>query len=125
MYAFLKKDILVLVRDRTELAILLAMPFILIEIMGFALSELLSGNSEVLSMEVAIVQEDDEQRGLERFAEELEKSEMPADAQRRLMEAAEETNPSSLLQEILRDESLSSLVVANEMDAAAAEANFN
>ena len=121
MYAFLKKDILVLFRDRTELAVLLAMPFILIAILGFALSGLLSGNSEVLSMEVAIVQEDDEQQGLVRFAEELEKSGLPADAQNGIMAAAEETSPSSMLQGILTNESLSSLVAAEEMDAAAAK----
>lgn len=120
MYAFLKKDILVLVRNRTELGVLLAMPFVLIAILGFALSGLLSGNSAVLSMEVAIVQEDDEQRGLARFAEELEKSGMPAAEQRKLMEAAEETSPSTWLQEILRGESLSSLATVTEMEAAAA-----
>lgn len=121
MYAFLKKDILILLRDRTELAVLLAMPFILIAILGFALSGLLSGNSEVLSMEVAIVQEDDEEQGIDRLAEELGKSGIPAEAQNGLMQAAEATSPSSLLQGILTDESLSSLVTANEMDAAAAK----
>ena len=121
MYAFLKKDLLVLFRDRTELIVLLAMPFILIAILGFALSGLLSGNSEVLSMEVAVVQEDDEQQGLDRFAEELEKSNMPAQVQSGMMAAAEESSPSSLLLEVLRDESLSSLVTVNEMGAAAAK----
>ena len=121
MYAFLKKDILVLVRDRTELAVLLAMPFILIAILGFALSGLLSGNSEVLSMKVAVVQEDDEQRGLVQFSEELEKAGMPAEAQGGLKAAAEETSPSILLQEVLQDENLSSLVTAEEMDGIAAK----
>ncbi|MGH2318745.1 ABC transporter permease [Planococcus sp. SE5232] len=120
MYAFFKKDILVLFRDRTELVVLLAMPFILIAILGFALSGLLSGNSEVLSMEVAIVQEDDEEQGIQRFAEEIGKSGLPADAQNGIMAAAEETSPFSMLQEILSDESLSSLVTAKEMDGAAA-----
>lgn len=121
MYAFLKKDILVLVRNRTELAVLLAMPFLLIAILGFALSGLLSGNSEALLMKVAIVQEDDEQQGLTRFAEALEKSEMPAAEKSRLREAAEATSPATLLQEILKGESLSRLVKVHEMDAAAAK----
>lgn len=121
MFTFLKKDLLVLFRDRTELIILLAMPFILIAILGFALSGLLSGNSEVLSMEVAVVQEDDEQQGLSRFKEALGNSELPAEAQNGLMAAAEEMSPSALLQEVLKDESLSSLVMAKEMDAAAAK----
>lgn len=121
MYAFLKKDLLVLFRDRTELAVLLAMPFILIAILGFALSGLLSGNSEVLSMEVAIVQEDDEQEGLDRFAEELMKSNMPIQAQNGVLAAAEESSPSSLLQEVLKGESLSTLITVNEMDALSAK----
>ena len=120
MYAFLKKDILVLFRDRTELAVLLAMPFILIAILGFALSGLLSGDSEVLKMEVAVVLEDDEQQGLERFADELEGAGIPAEAQSGIVAAAEESSPATLLQGILQDESLSSLVTASEMDAAAA-----
>lgn len=121
MYAFLKKDVLVLIRDRTELAILLGMPFILIAILGFALSGLLSGNSEVLSMEVAVVLEDDEQQGLVRFEEELERSGVPTKAHGGIMAAAEESSPSSLLQEVLNDESLSELITAREMDAAAAK----
>lgn len=121
MFTFLKKDLLVLFRDRTELIILLAMPFILIAILGFALSGLLSGNSEVLSMEVAVVQEDDEQQGLSRFKEALGNLELPAEAQNGMMAAAEEMSPSALLQEVLKDESLSSLVTAREMDAAAAK----
>lgn len=120
MYAFVKKDILVLMRNRTELAVLLAMPFVLIAILGFALSGLLSGNSDVLSMEVAIVQEDDEQQGLDRFAEELEQSGMPAAAKSRIMQAAEETSPAIMLQDSLRGESLQGLVAATEMDAEAA-----
>lgn len=121
MFAFLKKDILVLFRDRTELVVLLAMPFILIAILGFALSGLLSGNSEVLSMNVAVVLEDDEQAGRAQFAEELRNSGMPAQAQGTLESAAEKTSPSILLQEVLRDENLSSLVTAEEMDETAAK----
>ncbi|WP_372867667.1 ABC transporter permease [Planomicrobium okeanokoites] len=120
MYAFLKKDMLILIRDRTELAVLLAMPFILIAILGFALSGLLSGNSEVLSMDVAIVQEDDEQQGLDRFAEELGSAGIPAEVQAGIMAAAEESSPSSILQGILTDDSLSGLVTAREMDTASA-----
>lgn len=120
MYAFLKKDILILIRDRTELVVLLAMPFILIAILGFALSGLLSGNSEVLSMDVAIVQEDDEQQGLDRFGEELEGAGIPAEAQTGILAAAEESSPSSILQGILTDDSLSGLVTAREMDGTAA-----
>lgn len=122
MYAFLKKDILILIRDRTELAILLAMPFILIAILGFALNGVLSGNTEVLSMEVAVVQEDDEQQGLVRFEEELAAAGVPAESQNGIMAAAEESSPSSLLQEVLNDENLSELIIAREMDAASAKA---
>src|SRR5690606_14811716 len=120
MYAFLKKDILILIRDRTELAVLLAMPFILIAILGFALSGLLSGNAEVLSMNVAVVQEDDEQQGLDRFAEELEGAGVPAEVQSGMMAAAAASSPSSILQEIITDDSLSGLVTAKGMDAEAA-----
>lgn len=120
MYAFLKKDVLILIRDRTELAVLLAMPFILIAILGFALSGLLSGNAEVLSMNVAVVQEDDEQQGLDRFAEELEGAGVPAEVQSGMMAAAAASSPSSILQEIITDDSLSGLVTAKDMDAEAA-----
>lgn len=122
MFTFLKKDILILIRDRTELFILLAMPFILIAILGFALSGVLSGNTEVLSMNVAVVQEDDEQQGLIRFEEELEASGVPAEALSGIMTAAEASSPSSLLQEVLNDEGLRELVTAKEMDAGAAKA---
>ncbi|WP_203334819.1 ABC transporter permease [Planococcus beigongshangi] len=122
MFTFLKKDILILIRDRTELAILLGMPFILIAILGFALSGVLSGNTEVLSMEVAVVQEDDEQQGLVRFEEKLADSGMPAPARQGIMASAAESSPASLLQEVLNDEGLKELVVATEMDATSAKA---
>ncbi|PSL40268.1 ABC-2 type transport system permease protein [Planomicrobium soli] len=121
MGAFLKKDVLVLLRDRTEVAVLLGMPFILIAILGFALGGLIGGDTEVLKMQVAIVQEDDEKQGIEQFAAALNNSGMSAEQETALLAVAKETSPSTLLRGILADGNLGELVTTEEMEATAAE----
>lgn len=121
MGAFLGKDVLVLLRDRTEVAVLLGMPFLLIAILGFALDGLIGGNIEVLKMQVAIVQEDDEQQGMEQFAAALNNSGMPIEQETALLAVAEETSPSTLLRELLAEGGLGELVTAQEMEAVTAE----
>ncbi|RNF39560.1 ABC transporter permease [Planococcus salinus] len=120
MWAFLKKDILVLLRDRTELAVLLLMPFILIVILGFSLRGLLMGDTEALNMQVALVQHDDEQAGIEQFTGELEAAAVPDQAAEQLEAAAGQVSPSSLLQSVLSSPELEEMLDVMELDEEAA-----
>ncbi|MGP4071658.1 ABC transporter permease [Piscibacillus sp. B03] len=96
MWNFLKKDILVLLRDRTELAVLLLMPLILTAILGFALGSVMGGSTESIEAKIAIVQEDQVEEGSERFVNELEG--LPTQAIDELSEAAQTFNPTSIIE---------------------------
>lgn len=121
MLNFLKKDILVLVRDRTELMILLLMPMILIAILSFALGGMLGGDTSDFHMDVAFVIEDDEQQGVDRFIEDLENMGMPQEVVMELELAVEEMKPYSMLEQLMSDESVSDMITVAELSFSEAE----
>ncbi|MDR6224843.1 ABC transporter permease [Desmospora profundinema] len=121
MGAFLKKDILVVVRDRTELLVLLLMPFLLIVILGFALRGVMGGDTEALQMKVAIVQQDDEQQGVKRFVKELEERPLPEEVSNHLQQTAVSIRPYTRLQDVLNAEGVSDMIETVELDASVAE----
>ena len=61
--AFLRKDVLIQVRDLKELALMLLMPMILIGILGLALGQFIAGGPVQLDINAALVVEDDRPRG--------------------------------------------------------------
>lgn len=121
MGTFLKKDILVLLRDRAELYILLLMPLILIIILGFALGGLLGGNTTAIQMQVAIVQEDDEQLGIDEFVETLIQLEIPEDRIQQLELVANQISPNTILTTMFQSDEFSDIVKTVDMTSSAAE----
>ncbi|ADU28983.1 ABC-2 type transporter [Evansella cellulosilytica DSM 2522] len=122
MNNFLIKDILVIVRERSELFILLLMPFILIGILGFALRGVLGGEITALQMTVAIVQEDVEQDGMKQFAEEISERQLPVEITNELQAIADEVSPIQLVNSVLEEETLKEMIAVEEMQAEEAEA---
>lgn len=121
MWHFLKKDLLVLVRNRTELILLLLMPFILICILGFALRGLMEGNADTLNMQVALVEQDEEAKGIEQFKNELSQLAMPSEAIAQIDLAATNMLPSDLLGDVLENDSVKNMIDVIEMDMIEAE----
>ncbi|WP_112179446.1 MULTISPECIES: ABC transporter permease [Paraliobacillus] len=121
MWDFLKKDLLILVRDRAELILLLLMPFILISILGFALRGLMTGDTEVLRMQVAIVQQDQEAEGIAQFQNDLEKQNFSNQMATQMDKAASEVLPYQLLGEVLEDDSVRAMIEVIEMNKREAE----
>jgi ABC-2 type transport system permease protein len=117
---FIKKDIVVLSRQKSELMILLLMPFILIAILGFALGGIMDGDTETLHMQVAIVVEDDEQHGVERFSADMEDLSFPDEVIHELQSMAMNIRPYTLLQDVFSNEDLRDLIETAEMDEQAA-----
>ncbi|GAA5416914.1 linearmycin resistance permease protein LnrM [Paraliobacillus ryukyuensis] len=115
MFEFLKKDILILSRNRTELAILITMPFILIAILGFALRGIWSTESEAIDMTVGIVSDDHEQEGLTAFYQEVDKLELPQEEKQSLKAVASKTAPFTLLRDMLGTDEVSDMVTTVEM----------
>ncbi|WEG15153.1 ABC transporter permease [Alkalihalophilus pseudofirmus] len=121
MGTFLKKDILVLIRDRSELIVLLAMPFILLTILGFALRGLLGGDTEALHMNVAIVQNDHEEEGIAQFVEDLRGSGLPDEAVETLGATAAEVSPIPMLHQLFSNDEVKELLEITELNEAAAK----
>ncbi|MDG5788050.1 ABC transporter permease [Evansella sp. AB-P1] len=121
MIDFLKKDILVIARDRTELIVLLFMPFILIGILGFALRGVLGGDTGELNMDVAMVINDNEQVGIEKFSEELHELGFPEEVHTELQVVASEISPYHLLTNMLEEESLQDMIHVMELGEEEAE----
>ncbi|HSJ36826.1 MAG TPA: ABC transporter permease, partial [Planococcus sp. (in: firmicutes)] len=120
MGAFLVKDIMLLLRDRSELLVLLAMPFLLIAILGFSLRGIFSGDLEALEMDVAFVTLDDEAQAVEAIQNEIDAMGIPQADAEALKQAAASISPQTLLISLLESENLNGLITLQRMDPAQA-----
>ncbi|KMJ56892.1 hypothetical protein AB685_19405 [Bacillus sp. LL01] len=117
--AFIKKDLLHLLRDKKEVLILLAMPFVLITILGFALG----GNASdkvSLNAQVAVIDQGDLQAELDQFNEWMQGENIPEAARTPILEAAEQTSlPELLVDTVMKEELQELMTVIEETDLAA------
>ncbi|MBB5325051.1 ABC-2 type transport system permease protein [Anoxybacillus tepidamans] len=98
---FVKKQLLLFVRNRHELLILLGMPFVLITILGFALGNIMDGNDgqPAVHAKIAFVNEGDEQQDIQKFTHEVEAMRMPENEKQLLIEAARSLSPITVLKQ--------------------------
>ncbi|MFC4712745.1 ABC transporter permease [Planococcus dechangensis] len=115
MGAFLIKDIVLLLRDRSQLMILLVMPFLLIAILGFSLRGIFSGDLEALEMDIALVAEEDEAQAVAAVQSEVDEMGLPQEASQALKQAAESASPQTMLLAMLEDENLGEVMTVNRM----------
>jgi ABC-2 type transport system permease protein len=111
--AFIKKDLLHLLRDRKEVLILLAMPFVLITILGFALGGNASGDI-TLNAQVAVIDKGDLQAELEQFDEWMLTENIPEEARTSILDVAEQTSMPELLVDTVMKEELQNLLKVKE-----------
>ncbi|SHM71619.1 ABC transporter permease [Gracilibacillus kekensis] len=114
MLDFLMKDLKILWRDRSELLIIFLMPFVLMTILGFALNGVMSGSPGVITIDVAIVEKDQHEEGIQQFNEAVSSQSIPTQAQEALMQAAQQLSPNALLKNLINEE-LSDIVTLTEM----------
>ncbi|ANU19922.1 hypothetical protein BBI15_06690 [Planococcus plakortidis] len=125
MNAFLVKDIMLLLRDRSELLILLAMPFLLIAILGFSLRGIFSGDLEALEMDIALVAEEDEAQAVASIQNEIGQMGLPPGQVQALKQAAQSASPQKMLISLLEDENLSELITVERMARAQAQESLD
>ncbi|KOO51643.1 ABC transporter permease [Viridibacillus arvi] len=77
-FALIVKQLKILSRNPLELLVLLLMPVVLITILSVALGPIMDGNSEMLDLDIAVIQQDDEDAQLESFLKKANES-MPID----------------------------------------------
>lgn len=120
MLNFLKKDLLLQLRDYKELALLIGMPLLLIAILGFALGGFMTSGSVDLDVSGALVVEDDEAEGLREFDAALAAADLPAAVKLQLGVAARAIRPVSILRGVLFSEDLAEFASVSELPAAQA-----
>ncbi|MCG1023723.1 ABC transporter permease [Sutcliffiella horikoshii] len=111
--AFIKKDLLHLLRDKKEVLILLAMPFVLITILGFALGGNASGDI-TLNAQVAVIDPGNLKAELKQFDEWMQSEGIPDQARVSILEAAEQTSMPELLVDTVMKEELQNLITVTE-----------
>lgn len=114
MFNLIKKDMLNLAKNKSELMELLLMPMILILILGFALGGILSGDQDLESFKVGLVSDSSPKEDLESFQEDLSQAGYPDQAQESLLEAARNNDPQALLADVLSSPDLANLVEIEE-----------
>lgn len=120
--AFLRKDVLIQVRDLKELALMLLMPMILIGILGLALGQFIAGGPVQLDINAALVVEDDPAAGRSEFAQRLANTEMPLIQRVALTAAALTIEPQEMVDALLSSPELAELIHVQELGAAEAQA---
>src|SRR5699024_2191074 len=110
------KDMKLLWRDRTELIVILLMPFVLIIILGFALKGVMGENGVGVEMTGGIVDQDDAAVGMEQFQEDVTSMSLPQE----VIQTAEELAPKQILLELL-EENLTEIITLENMTAEEAD----
>ncbi|MCZ0704411.1 ABC-2 type transport system permease protein [Natronobacillus azotifigens] len=121
MWNIIKKDLLIIARDRAELLVLLLMPFILISILGFALGGLISGNQTMPDINVALVEEDQSETGFADFTAHLQTLELPEGAVEELEASVTLIDPIEMVKELFENPEVSDAIEIFEMNRAEAE----
>lgn len=104
------KDFLTISRDRSELLTLLAMPMILISILGFALGGLMTGNTGISEIPIALIVENDLQNDMERLEQTLEEEGMPKEIIEEIISGANSMEPTAILLDVLENPELDDLI---------------
>ncbi|WP_335872992.1 ABC transporter permease [Bacillus sp. 2205SS5-2] len=99
LWAFIKKELLLFIRNPRELLVLLALPFLLITILGFALGGIMDGERTTLNGKMAIVEHGSETEDFKEWQTYLQELELPNEAQQQLSQAAKELLPMKILKE--------------------------
>lgn len=116
LLSFIKKEFLLVLRNRQELLVLVAMPLILITILGFALSAFLDGEVSPITGEAALIMHTSEDEEFNIFMSELSKLQLPEEAKLQIEKQAEALLPITILQsEIFGDSQLQSVITLTEL----------
>ncbi|ADH97829.1 ABC transporter permease [Salisediminibacterium selenitireducens] len=114
MITYILKDMKLILRNRSELLLLFAMPLILIAILGFALRGMLTGGGEGLSMDVALLDHDDPDAGEEALFTGFRESGMPEDMADEIQAGITGVSPAFLLNNLFDSDELDGMITIHE-----------
>ncbi|WP_175986436.1 ABC transporter permease [Bacillus sp. Marseille-Q1617] len=114
---FIKKQLLLIMRNPQILLILIGMPLILITILGFALGNVMSGEEVSVKAKVAIIEHGDSEQELSLFLKELESSTLPPETWEAVSQSAQRLMPVELLRsEVLKNPELKKYISVDEVE---------
>ncbi|WP_366248499.1 ABC transporter permease [Terribacillus aidingensis] len=122
MRSFIKKDLLIFLRDWKELLTVMLLPIVLVIVLNFAFAGLFDGDDEVsMDLQLAVVNEDNESEAMEQLKDRLISDaafeEQEANA---IVEAAGEIQPVQLLSDYLESDELKEWVTVHHLEEKAA-----
>lgn len=113
--ALIKKQIKLLLRSPSEMVTLFVMPIVLICILSFALGSIMEGKPEMTTIELAIIQNEDEKEAFQRFIGELPQN---VSLDQQTIENLESSLPVSMLTENLTsDKEVEKLIHVTHLEA--------
>lgn len=118
---FIKKDLLILLRDKKELLLLLLMPLTLIAILGFSLGGLMSGDGSPITLEVAIEDNDQEEEGIQQFQNLVSEWPIPEEAKKEMTNAIQSAAPHQRFNVMWENEQIKDMVTVKVMQKEDAE----
>jgi ABC-2 type transport system permease protein len=99
IWQIVKKQGLLLWRNPGQLLLLVGLPVILIAILGTALSSMMEGQDPEIKVKVAFIEHEGEKEQVDRFINDLEKTELPTEVRQVIQEDALKISPIQLLKE--------------------------
>lgn len=124
MLSFIKKDLLLFWRDRKELITVLVLPIILVLVLNFAFAGLFGSEVETKKdLQLAVVNQDDEQEAITELKERLaEEAPLADEKAAELVERASYIRPVSMLIDYLNDDDMKEWVTVHDLEEAEAVA---
>lgn len=119
MLNLVKKDFLIISKNKNDLFELLFMPLVFVIILGFALGNVLTGDSSINTFSVGIVNEQNTAADLEQLENDFTRLDYPEVVTSELLDTAEEINPTEILSNLLADENFEELLIVEEFENSA------
>lgn len=117
MFNLLKKDLLTLSKNKSEMIELLLTPFLLISILGFALGNLMNNTSSPIETgKIGIVNQQNYEEDLSRLEEDLENENIPEETMKKLLDSSVSIDPINQLKTFLRSDEIKEIMEVKDFD---------
>ncbi|GEQ32770.1 ABC transporter (ATP-binding protein) - streptolysin S associated ORF [Marinilactibacillus psychrotolerans] len=117
MFNLLKKDLLTLSKNKSEMIELLLTPFLLISILGFALGNLMNNTSSTIETDkIGIVNQQNYEEDLSRLEEDLENENIPEETMKKLLDSSVSIDPINQLKTFLRSDEIKEIMEVKDFD---------
>lgn len=117
MFNLLKKDLLTLSKNKSEMIELLLTPFLLISILGFALGNLMNNTSSPIETgKIGIVNQQNYEEDLSRLEEDLENENIPKETMKKLLDSSVSIDPINQLKTFLRSDEIKEIMEVKDFD---------